>query len=314
MISATNRPEVIDRALLRPGRFDRRVAIQPPDTAGRRKILEVHTRSVPLAGDVDLGRLAAATPGMVGADLANIVNEAALLAARRGHDAVGMADLHDALEKLVLGTERRIMLSPAERQRTAYHEAGHALAGMLTEGADPVRKVSIIPRGQTLGVTLSAPEADRFSYDEPYLKAKLRVLLGGRVAERLVFASVTTGAESDIREAIELARHMVGAWGMSEAIGPVAVLPDEDRAVAMPWAAEASADTQKLLDAEVRRMIEEAQEDVAALLADHRDQLDALVRALLEQETLDEPEAYAAVGLSSAAPSPAGSGAPRSRA
>ena len=169
VISATNRPEVLDPALLRPGRFDRRVAVQTPDTVGRRKILDVHTRSVPLAADVDLDGLAAMTAGMVGADLANVVNEAALTAARRGHDAVTMADLHDALEKLVLGTERRILLSAEERRRSAYHEAGHAIVGMLTPDADPVRKVSIIPRGIALGVTLSAPEADRFSYDRAYL-------------------------------------------------------------------------------------------------------------------------------------------------
>ena len=165
---------MLDPALLRPGRFDRRVAVQSPDTVGRRKILEVHTRSVPLAEDVNLGRLAATTPGMVGADLANVINEAALTAARRGHDAVTMADLHDSLEKLVLGTERRILLSPEERRRTAYHEAGHAIIGMLIPGADPVRKVSIIPRGIALGVTLSAPEADRFSYDRSYLLGKIR--------------------------------------------------------------------------------------------------------------------------------------------
>ena len=187
VISATNRPEVLDPALLRPGRFDRRVAVQAPDTVGRRKILEVHTRSVPLGTDVDLDRLAATTPGMVGADLANVVNEAALTAARRGRDEVTMSDLHDSLEKLVLGSERRILLSPEERQRTAFHEAGHAIIGMLTPGADPVRKVSIIPRGITLGVTLSAPEADRFSYDRPYLLGKIKVALGGRVAEELVY-------------------------------------------------------------------------------------------------------------------------------
>jgi cell division protease FtsH len=297
VISATNRPEVIDRALLRPGRFDRRVAVQPPDTVGRRRILDVHTRSVPLAADVDLDRLAATTPGMVGADLANIVNEAALLAARRGHAAVTSADLHDALEKLVLGTERRIMLSSAERERTAYHEAGHALVGMLTPDADPVRKVSIIPRGQALGVTLSAPEADRFSYDEPYLQAKLRVLLGGRIAEQLVYGTVTTGAENDIREATELARHMAGAWGMSEAIGPMTVLPDPDRAHALPWGQETSPDTQRLLDAEARQILEQAEADAVGLLSEHRDRLDALVHALLEHETLDEPDAYAAAGL-----------------
>ena len=210
VISATNRPEVLDPALLRPGRFDRRVTVQPPDTVGRRKILEVHTRSVPLAPDVDLARLAATTAGMVGADLANVINEAALSAARRGHETVTMSDLHDALEKLVLGTERRILLSPEERQRTAYHEAGHAIIGMLTLGADPVRKVSIIPRGIALGATLSAPEADRFSYDRGYLLGKINVALGGRVAEELVYSEITTGAQNDIKQATEHARNMVG--------------------------------------------------------------------------------------------------------
>ena len=227
VIAATNRPEVLDRALLRPGRFDRRVAVQSPDTAGRRKILDVHTRSVPLAPDVDLDRLAATTPGMVGADLANIVNEAALTAARRGHDVVTMADLHDSLEKLVLGSERRILMSGEERRRTAYHEAGHALVGMLTPGADPVRKVSIIPRGIALGITFSAPDADRFSYDRPYLLGKIKVALGGRVAEELIYGEVTTGAQNDIKQVTELARNMVGLWGMSHVIGPVTVIPEE---------------------------------------------------------------------------------------
>jgi len=297
VLSATNRPEIIDRALLRPGRFDRRIAVQPPDTVGRRRILDVHTRSVPLDRDVDLDRIAATTVGMVGADLANIVNEGALLAARRGHDAVSMADLHDALEKLVLGTERRIMLSAAERARTAYHEAGHALVGMLTPGADPVRKVSIIPRGQALGVTLSAPEADRFSYDETYLRAKLHVLLAGRAAEQLVYGSTTTGAENDLRQATEMAQRMVGAWGMSEAIGPMTVLPDPEREAVVPWATKTSPDTQHLVDMEVRRVLDEAAAGAVGLLTEHREQLDGLVQALLECETLDEPDAYAAAGL-----------------
>ncbi len=297
VLSATNRPEIIDRALLRPGRFDRRIAVQPPDTIGRRRILDVHTRSVPLDDDVDLDRLAETTPGMVGADLANVVNEGALLAARRGHASVGMGDLHDALEKLVLGTARRIMLSPAERTRTAHHEAGHALVGMLTPGADPVRKVSIIPRGQALGVTLSAPDADRFSYDEAYLTAKLRVMLAGRAAEQLVYGNVTTGAESDLREATELARRMVGSWGMSAAVGPVAVLPDPDREAIVPWVSRTAPETQHLVDTETRRLLDEAEAEAARLLTDHRRQLDLLVAALLERETLDEADAYAAADL-----------------
>jgi cell division protease FtsH len=293
VISATNRPEVLDPALLRPGRFDRRVAVQPPDTVGRRKILEVHTRSVPLAADVDLDRLAATTPGMVGADLANVINEAALTAARRSHDAVTMADLHDALEKLILGTERRILLSPEERRRSAYHEAGHALVGMLTPGADPVRKVSIIPRGVALGVTLSAPEADRFSYDRPYLLGKIRVALGGRVAEEIVFGEITTGAQNDIKQATELARNMVGLWGMSDVIGPVTVTT-ENGGLPIPGASDISPVTRQLVDEEVRHLIEEAHEQVTQLMSANRDKLDALAEALLERETLEQDEAYAA--------------------
>ena len=301
VISATNRPEVLDPALLRPGRFDRRVAVQPPDTVGRRQILEVHTRSVPLAADVDLGRIAATTAGMVGADLANVVNEAALSAARHGAEAVTMQDLHDALEKLVLGTERRILLSAEERTRTAYHEAGHAVIGMLTPGADPVRKVSIIPRGIALGVTLSAPEADRFSYDRGYLLGKLRVALGGRVAEELVFDDITTGAQNDIKQATELARSMVGLWGMSDVIGPVTVVPEES--LPFPGASDVSPVTQQLVDEEVRHLIAQAHEDVTALMAAHRDKLDSLAVALLTHETLEQDEAYAAAGIAPPGPS-----------
>jgi len=296
VISATNRPEVLDPALLRPGRFDRRVAVQPPDTIGRRKILEVHTRSVPLADDVDLDRLAATTPGMVGADLANVVNEAALTAARRQHDTVTMADLHDSLEKLILGTERRILLSEEERCRSAYHEAGHALIGMLTPGADPVRKVSIIPRGIALGVTLSAPEADRFSYDRPYLLGKIKVALGGRVAEELVFEDITTGAQSDIKQATELARNMVGIWGMSDVIGPVTVITEEGQ-LPIPGASDISPQTQQLVDEEVRHLIEQAHEQVTQLMSANRDKLDALANALLAHETLEQNEAYAAARI-----------------
>ena len=225
VIAATNRPDVLDQALLRPGRFDRRVAVQPPDRAGRAAILAVHVRGVPLAGDVDLDRIAATTPGMVGADLANLVNEAALLATRRGHDTVDGADFADALERIVLGAERRVMMSLDDRRRTAYHEAGHAVVGMLTPGADPVRKVSIIPRGMSLGVTFAAPESDRFNYLEPELHARIKVALGGRVAEQLVFGETSTGAESDIEQLTAIARQMVGRWGMSAEVGPVAVLP-----------------------------------------------------------------------------------------
>jgi len=297
VLAATNRPDVLDPALLRPGRFDRRVAVQAPDRAGRKKILEVHTRTIPLADDVDLGALAASTPGMVGADLANLANEAALLAARRGHEKVEMADLTDSLEKILLGSPRGILLSPADRERTAYHESGHALVGMLTPGADPVRKVSIIPRGMALGVTLSTPDSDRVSYSREDLEAKIRVALGGRVAEEVVYGTITSGAESDIQQLTAIARQMVGRWGMSEAIGPITVLPADGQGPFLPGASETSQATQRLVDEEVQRLVGGAHEEVTRLLLDHRDQLENLAQTLLKSETLDAPEAYAAAGV-----------------
>ena len=306
VLGATNRPDVLDRALLRPGRFDRRVAVQPPDRTGREAILRVHTRSVPLGPDVDLARIAATTPGMVGADLANLVNEAALTAARREHDVVEEADFTDSLERIVLGAERKVLMSDEDRRRTAYHEGGHAIVGMLTPGADPVRKVSIIPRGMALGVTFSAPDADRYSYLEPEILAKIKGALGGRVAEELVFGEISTGAESDIEQLTELARHMVGRWGMSDAVGPISVLPRDGSGPFLPGAAEASPETQKLLDEEVRRIVAEAHDEVVALLTENRARLDALASALLEHETLDEDDAYAAAGVTRLQTTPAG--------
>jgi cell division protease FtsH len=297
VIAATNRPDVLDAALLRPGRFDRRVAVQPPDRNGRLAILQVHTRGVPVAPDVDLGGIASSTPGMVGADLANLVNEAALLAARRGHQQVQEADFTDALEKIVLGAERKVMMSPEDKRRTAYHEGGHAIVGMLTDGADPVRKISIIPRGLALGVTFAAPDADRFNYSEQELLAKIKVALGGRAAEEVVFGDLTTGAESDIQQLTQIARHMVGRWGMSDRIGVVAVIPSDGQGPLLPGAAEVSPETQQLIDDEVRRIVNEAREEVLTLLRDHRAQLDSLAEALLEHETLDQPDAYAAAGI-----------------
>jgi cell division protease FtsH len=288
---------VLDQALLRPGRFDRRVAVQPPDRAGRKLILDVHTRGMPLADDVDLDRLAATTPGMVGADLANLANEAALLAARLNHGRVGMSDFTGALERIVLGAARKIVLSEPDRRRTAIHEAGHAIVGMVTPEADPVRKVSIIPRGVALGVTFSSPADDRLSYDERYLAAKIKVALGGRAAEELVYDEVTTGAESDIEQLTDIARQMVGRWGMSDSIGPVTVLPRDGQGPFLPPSESTSEETHRLVDAEVRRIVEDAHEDVAALLREHRDQLEALADALVEHETLDEVEAYAAAGI-----------------
>ncbi len=294
VIAATNRPDVLDAALLRPGRFDRRVAVQPPDRNGRQKILEVHARSVPLAADVDLGRIASATPGMVGADLANLVNEAALLAARREHASVELADFTDALERIVLGAERQVMMTDEDRRLTAYHEAGHAVVGMLTPGADPVRKISIIPRGLALGVTFSAPEGDRYNYEYGELLAKIDVSLGGRAAEEVVFGTPTTGAESDIQQLTEIARHMVGRWGMSEAVGPLAVIQRDGSGPLLPGAAAVSDRTQQLIDDEVRRIVDEAHVRVVKLLSANRDKLDGLSTALLEHETLDEDAAYAA--------------------
>jgi cell division protease FtsH len=297
VLAATNRPEVLDAALLRPGRFDRRVTVPPPDKDGRRMILEVHTRSLPLGPDVDLDRLASSTPGMVGADLANLANEAALLAARRGHEQVLEADFTDALEKIVLGAPRGTVLSEPERRRTAYHEAGHAIVGMLTPGADPVRKVSIIPRTMSLGVTLSAPDQERTNYDEEYLTTRIKVALGGRVAEELVYGSISAGAESDIQQLTAIARQMVGRWGMSPAIGPIAVIPSDAQGPLLPGASEVSESTHRLVDEEVRRIVEEAHAAVARLLSEHRNRLDSLTEALLAAETLDEDDAYAAADV-----------------
>jgi cell division protease FtsH len=297
VLGATNRPEVLDQALLRPGRFDRRIAVNPPDRKGRVEILKIHTRSVPLAPDVDLDRIAASTPGATGADIALFVNEAALFAARREHAAVEQRDFTDAIEKTLLGAERQVVMTDADRERTAYHESGHALVGMLTPGADPVRKISIIPRGQALGVTLATPEADRFNYARDDLIGKIKVALGGRAAEKVVFGDITTGAESDIQNLTQIARGMVGRWGMSDAIGPVAVTDGRQDGALLPGSVPASPPTQQLVDEEVRRIVDGAEQDVIKLVERERGRLDALARALLERETLDQPEAYEVAGV-----------------
>jgi len=294
VLAATNRPDVLDPALLRPGRFDRQIIIHPPDQKGRVAILKVHTRKVPLASDVSLERLASATPGMTGADLANLVNEAALLAARRTQDVVHHRDLTDALEKVQLGTARNVVIPDEERRRTAYHEAGHALIGMLQPGADPVRKVSIIPRGRALGVTLSTPESDRYGYDANYLRGRIIGALGGMAAEQEVFNVVTTGAEADLEMVTRIARSMVGRWGMSERIGTLSVLPAEGD----PRMAGVSDALLDAVDEEVRRITEECYTEARRLLREHRDKLDAIVARLLESENLDEPEIYAAAKIS----------------
>jgi cell division protease FtsH len=304
VIGATNRPEILDPALLRPGRFDRRIAVNAPDRNGRVEILKIHTRSVPLAPDVDLERIAASIPGSTGADIALLVNEAALFAARRDHTAVEQRDFTDAIEKIILGTERQVVMTDEDRRRTAYHESGHALIGMLTPGADPVRKISIIPRGQALGVTLATPESDRYNYTRDDLLAKVKVALGGRAAEKVVFDDLSTGAESDIQNLTQTARGMVGRWGMSDEIGPIAVTDGRQDGPLLPGVMPASEPTQELVDREVRRIVEDAERDVIELLERERERLDALAKALLERETLDQPEAYEVAGVPLSAEEP----------
>ena len=301
VLAATNQPDVLDRALLRPGRFDRRVVVNLPDRAGREAILKVHTRKVPLAADVDLGQLASATPGLSGADLRNLVNESALLAARRQQDEVRHKDFLDSLEKIVLGPERPLLLSRDDRERIAYHESGHAILGLVVPGADPVHRVTIVPRGQALGVTYQRPQTDRYNYPEAYLRARIVGMLGGRAAEELVYGTRTTGAENDISQATELARNMVTRWGMSERVGLVELAPPENRylgvAGAFAGAAPYGEETARLVDSEVQRIIQESHEEALRLLRRHRPSLDALVQALLERETLGEEEVLQVTGL-----------------
>jgi cell division protease FtsH len=307
VLAATNRPEVLDAALLRPGRFDRRLTVNAPDKDGRVEILKIHTRSVPLAEDVNLERVAATTPGMVGADLRNLINAGALIAARRGHDKVTASDLADALERIVLGAERKITLSQAERERTAYHESGHAVLGMLEPGADPVRKVSIVPRGRALGVTFQSPSADRYGSDARYLEGRIVGALGGRAAEELIYGNVTTGAESDLEQVTSIARQMVGRWGMSDVIGLVSVIPapGEEQFYGPGGPVQVSDDTRELVDREVRRIVEGCYDRARRMLAENRERLESLAKALLEHETLDEDDAYRAAGFE---PDPASGG------
>jgi cell division protease FtsH len=293
VLAATNRPDVLDPALLRPGRFDRTIMVHPPDRDGRVAILRVHTRKVPLSQDVDLEQLASSTPGMTGADLANLVNEAALLAARRGHANVSQQEFFESLEKVQLGTARKLIISDEDRRRTAYHEAGHALLGMLQPGADPVRKVSIIPRGRALGVTLATPEQDRYGYDQNYLRGRIIGALGGMAAEQEVFDVVTTGAESDLEAVTRIARSMVGRWGMSDRVGKLSVLPAEGD----PRMLGISDDMLNAVDEEVRRITDDCYAEARRVLRENRDRLDRIVEQLLVHETLDEAEVYAAAGI-----------------
>jgi cell division protease FtsH len=306
VLAATNQPDVLDKALLRPGRFDRRVVVNLPDKAGREAILEVHSRSVPLARSVNLGELAASTPGLSGADLANLVNEAALLAARREQDEVRQKDFLDALEKIVLGPERPLLMSPEERERIAYHEGGHAILGLVVPGADPVNRVTIVPRGQALGVTYQRPEDDRYNYPEAYLRARIIGALGGRTAEEIVYGTKTTGAENDIEQATNLARMMVTRWGMSEKLGTVELAPRDNPYLGGSggYGGEKlfSEETARTVDSEVLRILGESHEEARRLLTEHRKELDALSQALLEHESLDEEEILEVTGLPPALP------------
>lgn len=302
VLSATNMPEVLDPALLRAGRFDRRVTVQPPDKAGREAILKVHTRNVPLGPDVDLLGVASMTAGLVGADLRNLVNEAAILAARTGKDYVTQADFADSLEKIVLGPERQLLLRPEDRERVAYHEAGHAVLGLVVPGADPVSRVTITPRGQSLGVTYQRPAEDRYNYSEAYLRGRIIGALGGRAAEELVYGDRTTGAENDLQQVTQMAQGMVTRWGMSEAIGPVSLAPEGGEYLGGRQSGASQGFSQATLehvDRATRQIIEECNQEALRLLSEHREALDRLAAALMEQESLDEHEVLRVTGIPS---------------
>jgi cell division protease FtsH len=301
VLAATNQPELLDKALLRPGRFDRRVVVNLPDKIGREAILKVHTRNVPLDSNASLAEIAAATPGFSGADLKNLVNEAALLAARREQNQVGYKDFLDALEKIVLGPERPLLLSRTDKERIAYHEGGHAILGLVVAGADPVNRVTIVPRGQALGVTYQRPDSDRYNYPEAYLRARIVGMLGGRAAEEIVYGTKTTGAESDIEQATGIARQMVTRWGMSERLGLVQLAPRENPFLngsgGFPTSKPFSENTAEAIDVEVRRIIGESHGEAKRLLSQYRKQLDALAEALVARETLNEQEILEVTGL-----------------
>ncbi len=296
LLAATNRPDVLDPALLRPGRFDRQIVVDNPDVKGREGILKVHVKDIPLGDDVNLKVLAKGTPGLSGADLANIVNEAALLAARYDKDRVYMDDFEAAKDKVMLGAERKSMvLSEDERRVTAFHEAGHAVVALRVPGLDPLHKVTIVPRGRALGITASLPEEDRHNYTKEWLQGQLTMLFGGRVAEEMVFgeSKITTGAGNDIERATALARRMVTQFGMSEAIGPMAVGDQEHEIFLgreLSQRREVSEQTAQLVDSEVKRILDAAYASAERVLSENRDLLNAIANALLERETLDSDD------------------------
>jgi len=323
LLAATNRPDILDPALLRPGRFDRQIVVDMPDVKGREQILRVHTRKIPLAANVNLERIAKGTPGLSGAELSNVVNEAALLAARRNKAVVDMNDLEDAKDKVMLGLERKSMvLTEEERRLTAYHESGHALVGLTVPGIDPIHKVTIVPRGRALGITFFLPEKDRRNVTKQWLLGQLAMSYGGRVAEELVFGpdKVTTGAYSDIQQATEMARRMVTQFGMSDVVGPIAV-GDREAEIFLGreivQRREVSERTAELVDTELKRLLGEAYERAKDILIKHRDQLDRLAAALLERETLDREEVDLVVAgkpLPPVSPPPAAPAAPPAEA
>jgi cell division protease FtsH len=296
VLSATNRAEILDAALTRPGRFDRRVTLQPPDRRGRAAILKIHAANVPLGPDVDLDDTAGRTPGLVGADLRNLVNEAALGAARKAETVVTSADFSEAIDRILLGTERHLMLSQADRERIAYHESGHALLGLLIPGADPVRKVTIIPHGSALGVTVQSPIDDRFNYGEDYIRARIIGAMGGRASEQLIYGVVSTGAANDLQQVTMIAREMVVRWGMSAKIGPLAFAEDGQNS-ALSMVRPYSEETAREVDLEIKRIADECFAEAMRLLTDNRNRLEALARALLAEDSLGEEQILSVTGL-----------------
>ncbi len=299
VLAATNRPDVLDAALLRPGRFDRKITLDLPDKKARHAILEIHTAGVPLADGVDLARLAALTVGFSGADMENMVNEAALLSGREGRETVTMESLMNARDRVVLGGKRELIIGEEEKSLVAHHEAGHAIVASLLPGADPLDKVTIIPRGRALGATEQIPEEEHYNLRYSYLHDRIGVMLGGRVAEQLVFGEVSSGAEDDLKQATRLARHMVTHWGMSEKIGPVAFRRGEEHIFLgreMTQQRDFSETTAQIIDDEICALLKGIEKEVVLLLEQHRDRLDSLAAALLERETLESSEIKALLG------------------
>jgi len=299
VLAATNRPDVLDAALMRPGRFDRKITLDLPDKKARRAILGIHSADVPLADDIDLDRIAALTVGFSGADLENLVNEAALLSGRENRETVDMATLLNARDKVVLGSKRELIIGDEEKNLVAHHEAGHALVASLLPTADPLDKVTIIPRGRSLGATEQIPEEEHYNLRQSYVRDRIGVMLGGRVAEQLVFGEVSSGAEEDLKQATRLARHMVTHWGMSEKLGPVAFRRGEEHIFLgreMTQQRDFSEHTAQIIDDEISNLLKHIERDITALLEQHRAQLESLASALLEKETLEANEIQAICG------------------